>query len=96
MTVQILPDVRHNPARQRYEVEIDGKLSIVDYILEGKTMLITHTGVPPEQRGHGIAHHLVKAALEDAHARQLRVVPLCSFAAAFLRRYPEYRSAARS
>ena len=43
-------------------------------------------------RGLGTA--LVTGALDDARARGLRVVPLCPFVDAFMRRHPEYADVA--
>ena len=53
-------------------------------------MILTHTFVPPEQRGRSLAERLVRRTLNDAKAQSLKVVPACSDAAAFIRRHPEY------
>jgi predicted GNAT family acetyltransferase len=39
--------------------------------------------------GKGIASRLVKGALDDARRQGLKVVPLCSFVAAYIDRHPE-------
>jgi uncharacterized protein len=52
--------------------------------------VITHTGVPHAWEGRGIAASLTQAAFEYARSRGLSVTPLCSYAAAYLRRHPEY------
>jgi predicted GNAT family acetyltransferase len=36
-----------------------------------------------------VGSQLVRGALDDLRARGLRVVPLCPFVAAYLRRHPE-------
>jgi uncharacterized protein len=83
--------VRDNPARRRYETEIEGRISLIAYRLAGETMTFTHTEVPEELEGRGIASRLAHFALEDARARGLRIVPLCPFVAAYIRRHPEYQ-----
>src|SRR5215216_5235632 len=83
--------VRHNPAENRFEAEVDGKLSVADYQLRGTEMIITHTFVPPELRGRGIAEKIVRVALEHARDERLRVVPACSYVDAFIRRHAEFR-----
>ncbi len=83
--------VRHNMAASRYELLVDGHLSICEYVLEGKRMIFTHTLVPPELRGRGIAEKLVRAALADARAQGRTVVPACSYVAKFIERHEEYR-----
>ena len=81
--------VTHNAAQSRFEAEVDGRLSVADYRLRGSVMVMTHTGVPFEQRGHGIAAALVEAALEHARARGLKVDPACSYVDQYMRRHPE-------
>ncbi|HVU24316.1 MAG TPA: GNAT family N-acetyltransferase [Opitutus sp.] len=84
--------VRHNAAAGRYEVEIDGRMAVCDYVLEGGRMVFTHTFVPPELRGRGLAEKLVRAALDDAVAAKRSIVPACSYVAAFVQRHAEYQS----
>ena len=83
--------VRDNPDRRRYETEIDGKIAMIVYRLHGDTITFTHTEVPEEFEGRGIAARMARFALDDARARGLRVVPLCPYVAAYIRRHPEYQ-----
>lgn len=83
-------EVSHNPANHRFEVWIDGKLSKLDYIQDVKNFVITHVGVYPEHRGQGVAAKIVEAALQYARENALRVVPMCSYAAAYIRRNPKH------
>jgi predicted GNAT family acetyltransferase len=85
-------EVEHNSAAQRYQARIDRYLAVAEYRRSGDTLTFTHTEVPPALRGRGIAGKLVHAALEDARAQHLSVVPLCSFVATYIRRHPEYVS----
>ena len=57
--------VRHNVGASRFEALVDGYLSVVDYTFEGEVVVFTHTFVPPELRGRGLAEKLVRAALDD-------------------------------
>jgi len=82
--------VTHNSAENRFETWIGEKLSKLDYIQDGKNFVITHVGVHPELRGHGVAGKIVEVGLEYAKQNSLRVVPMCSYAAAYIRRHPEY------
>jgi predicted GNAT family acetyltransferase len=83
--------VRHNSPENRFEAEVGGELSVADYELRGTEMIMTHTYVPPQLRGQGIAEKLVRVALEHARDQRLRVVPACSYVAAFIRRHPEFQ-----
>ena len=85
-------EVRHNAAAKRYEAVVDGHLSVCEYALAGDAMVFTHTLVPPELRGRGIAEKLVRAALADARAAGRKVEPQCSYVARFIERYAEYQS----
>ena len=85
-------EVIHNREKERFEIWIDGALSELDYRLQGHTFIIHHTGVPPALEGHGIAGRLTQAALEYAEGESLSVLPLCSYAAAYIRRHPRYNN----
>ena len=82
--------VIHNTDENRFEVWIDGHLSKLDYTCHGSTFVITHVGVYPEYRGWGVAGKLTRAGLDFAKANSLRVLPMCSYAAAYIRRNPQY------
>lgn len=83
-------EVIHNPAENRFETWIDGYLSKLDYIQDGKNFVITHVGVHPEFRGQGVAGKIVQVGLEYAKENSLRVIPMCPYAAAYIRKHPEY------
>ena len=85
-------EVRHNAAEHRFEAVVDGKVSVADYRMQDGEMVLTHTFVPPELRGRGIAEKLVRAALEYAQKEQLRVVPACSYVGTFIQRHHEFQS----
>lgn len=81
--------VRHNEPARRFEAEVDGSLALAAYRRDGDLLLMTHTEVPPAAQGRGVAAALVQAALDWARAEGLRVRPLCSYVAAYLRRHPQ-------
>jgi predicted GNAT family acetyltransferase len=83
-------NVRHNPSARRYEVEIEGRLAVAEYEWRDGRQVFTHTFVPPELRGRGVAEELVRTALEDARAAGRKVTPVCSYVAKYLERHPEY------
>ena len=83
-------EIIHNEANRTFEVWIAGHLSKLDYIQDGKNFVITHVGVYPELRGQGVAGKIVEAGLQYAKQNSLRVIPMCSYAAAYIRRNPQY------
>lgn len=82
--------VRHSEGQSRFDTTVDGHLCVLDYVLNGKTMTITHTGVPSAVGGRGIAAELTRVALDAARAQNWKVVPACSYAAVYIRRHPQY------
>ncbi len=82
--------VRNNPGESRFETTVDGYLCVAEYVLRDGEMTFTHTFVPPELRGRGIAEKLVRTALDHARQERYRVVPACSYVATFIRRHREY------
>ena len=83
--------VGHNAGANRFEAVVDGVLAIAEYRAEGDRVVFTHTFVPPELRGRGIAEKLVRTALGWARAEGKRVVPACSYVAAFIHRHTEFQ-----
>ncbi len=84
--------VNDNKAKHRFEIELDGETALIDYTEQGDTISLTHTEVPPEFEGRGVGSQLVKGALELIKADGKKVKPLCSFVAAYIKRYSEYDS----
>lgn len=82
--------VRHEEAAQSFEIEIEGQRGYLDYELADGVMTITHTVVPEALAGQGLAGQLTEQAFELARQRGWRVVPVCSFAAAWVERHPDY------
>ncbi|HEV2443952.1 MAG TPA: GNAT family N-acetyltransferase [Steroidobacteraceae bacterium] len=83
--------VRDDSARQRYELEVEGGLAFIDYVRDGRNVVMTHAEVPFARRGGGIGSELVKGALALVRERGGKVVPLCPFVAQYIRRHPETR-----
>lgn len=82
--------VRDNPERHRFEIDLgDGSFAFADYnLLTGKIMF-THTEVPQEHEGKGLGTALIRAGLEAARTRGLKVIPICPFFAAYIQKHPD-------
>ena len=91
-----MPDtVRDNQALHRFELDVDGHTAVAYYQRDGGVITFTHTEVPAALRGQGIASRLMHGVLETARAEGLKVVPRCSFVAAYLNRHPEFNDLLR-
>ena len=86
-------EVRNNPTEHRYEVWAGGKLAgYAQYDLGRGRIAFLHTEVYESYEGLGLGNRLARAALDDARARGLRVVPFCPFIARFIERHlDQYR-----
>ena len=91
MSVDDESAVRFNPETNRYELVVDGYLSVLEFLIDGQRMIVTHTFVPPELRGRGLAEKLVRVALADARTKGFKVVPACPYVAKFVERHAEYQ-----
>jgi uncharacterized protein len=86
-------EVVHNKEKSRFEIELDGDaFAVLDYRLSDGVMTLTHTGVPPEFEGRGIGRRLVKGALDQIRAQNLKIVVRCWFVDAFIDRHKEYEN----
>lgn len=77
-------------ARSRFELELAGGTAFIDYRRSGQTLYLTHAEVPVALSGHGVGTRLVREVLELVRGRGERVVPVCPFIEAFVRRNPVY------
>jgi uncharacterized protein len=88
-------DVSNNEKQSRYETTVDGKTAFSAYHKDGDKITFTHTEVPPELEGRGIAGAIVKHALDEAREKKLGVVAACAYVASYVRRHPEYEDLLR-
>jgi uncharacterized protein len=81
------------PSGGRYVARIAGKPDAeMTFSKAGEAILIIdHTGVPDELGGMGVGKALVEYMVHDVRARGLKVVPLCPFTNATLRKHPEWQ-----
>uniref|UniRef100_B0SWD2 N-acetyltransferase domain-containing protein n=1 Tax=Caulobacter sp. (strain K31) TaxID=366602 RepID=B0SWD2_CAUSK len=76
----------HNPAKSRYELRVDGLVAFADYQRSGHRLVIPHVEADPALRGTGAAGRLMGRVVETARAEGMKIVPLCGYAAAWLKR----------
>jgi predicted GNAT family acetyltransferase len=79
--------ISHDRTGHRFTAEVDGHHAELDYTLSGRVMSITHTRVPQEIGGRGVAADLMRAALEAANSESWTVNPVCSYAVAYMRKH---------
>ena len=84
--------VVHNASKQRFEINIDGRLSVLEYTFKNHRLFLTHTEVPPALENQGLGTALAHAALEYARQNELTVVVICPFVREYVGSHPEYQS----
>ena len=80
-----------NAAHERFELEIDGQIAFADYQRRGTVVIVPHVEAPVALRGTGASAELMEGVLALLRSRGETIVPVCSWAAAYLRRHPEHQ-----
>lgn len=83
-------DVRDNAAEGRYELMVEGHLAAAYYKKDGNVVTFVHTEVPKELGGKGVGSRLVKGALEQVRAQNLKVVAQCPFVKGYIDKHAEF------
>ncbi len=75
----------------RYEIDEQGLTSYADYRLDGTRLFIDHVFSPPALRGTGASGRLMTAIALDTRTKDRTITPICTYAAAWLKRSIEFR-----
>lgn len=86
-------NVVHDPKASRFSVSVSGGIAVLDYRFvsppssgEGATVIdFTHTYVPAELRGQGLAESLVRHGLQWARQQGYEIRASCWYVEKFLR-----------
>ena len=87
-----MQQVNDNTALQRFELEESGHIAFADYRRSEGVLTLTHVEAPPALRGSGAAGRLMEGIMNHAHTEGILIVPLCSYAAAWIERHPEHHN----
>lgn len=79
-----------NTAASRFERKVGDETVYAAYRLNGSTLSITYVEAPLPLRGTGEAGKLMKGVMDHARERNLKVMPICGYAAAWIKRHGEY------
>jgi predicted GNAT family acetyltransferase len=82
--------IHDNAEKHRFEIDLgDGSVAFAEYYLRPGRIIFTHTEVPPAHEGHGIGTALIRYGLKSARERALKVVPICPFFTAYIKKHAE-------
>ena len=76
--------------------DLPGEIAEMTYSKVGVSqIIIDHTDAPNSMRGRGAGRALVEAAVKDARAIGVKIIPLCPFAKAMFEKSPEWSDVLR-
>ena len=79
----------HNESECKYEYHIDGHIAYITYDDQDGNMHLTHTIVPEELAGKGLARTLLEAVLEEIKKNNKKAVAQCSYIVKYQEKHPE-------
>jgi predicted GNAT family acetyltransferase len=87
-------ELRENNDLGRYEINVNGQTVFARRRLDGNVLTILWVEAPMALRGTGAAGKLMTLLAEEARRKGWRIVPVCGYAAAWLRGSKAYRDLA--
>jgi len=93
MTVQKQDDGKHG---KYFILEEEVEVASMTFTWAGtQKIIIDHTEVQPSQKGKGLGLRLLQVVVEDARTNGLKIIPLCPFANAMIKKHPELQDVLR-
>ncbi len=80
-----------NAAEQRFELAEPGGGAFATFRREPGRWVVSHVEASPALRGTGAAGRLMEGLLAKARGEGVKITPLCSYAAAYIRRHERHR-----
>ena len=82
--------VIHNPSENRFEYRAANDIAVCEYQTIGDVWYFNHTSVPESMHGQGVAARIVEFALNYVDEHHGRIVPNCSYVAAYIKKHPNF------
>lgn len=77
-------------AKKRFELKVENETIFIEYILTSdNSIYLTHTEVPVSMEGKGLGSTIVKKTLQYIQEKKYKMIPLCPFVAAYIKKHPE-------
>jgi uncharacterized protein len=81
---------QNNKALSRFELSVGNEIAYADYARDEKILTIRYVFAPEALRGTGAAGRLMDHIVQAAHEQNLKIIPLCGYAASWLRKHKEH------
>ncbi|MGX5819786.1 GNAT family N-acetyltransferase [Chitinophaga lutea] len=78
-------------AHHRFELTVNGHTAFIVYKQAPGKITLIHTDVPAELEGKGVGQAIVEKTLHYIEDNGLKLIPLCPFVVAYLKRHPEWK-----
>jgi len=88
--------VSNNETSNRFEAQVGGHTAFIEYRRSPEVITFLHSYVPPSLEGYGIGGQLARAGLEFARSKGLKVIAVCPFVKAYIRRHSGYSDLLKS
>lgn len=85
-----MTSVTDNTDKSRFELEESGELAYADYAIRDGVLSIKYVFSPEALRGTGAAGRVMQGVVDAAKAQNLKIIPICGYAASWLRKHKEY------
>lgn len=85
-----MAQIHDNSALRRFELDESGHTAFANYRRVEGRLIVDHVEAPPALRGAGTAGRLMEAIAEQARREGVKITPVCGYAAAWLKRRPQY------
>ncbi|WJG09912.1 GNAT family N-acetyltransferase [Aliiglaciecola sp. LCG003] len=79
----------HNEKECKYEYHIDGHIAYITYDVQGDKVHLTHTIVPDDLAGKGLAKTLLEDVLEEIKKANKKAVAQCSYVVRYQEKHPQ-------
>ena len=84
-------EIIHDRENQQFILELENDLvAKVTYSLEGKTMRLTYSEVPPVLRGQGVGKELVEKTFEKLTEEGFEAIAICGYIRVTAQRSPKW------
>lgn len=83
--------VTYDEDENRYEMTFDKLVVYANVRRDKDTLYIDYVFAPQELRGKGAAGEFMRKLMDLVRTEKLKAVPVCGYAASWLRRHTEYR-----
>jgi len=81
--------LQDNKEAKRFILSVEGHIAFINYTISQEKIFLVHVEVPEQLGGRGLGKKIVELALDHVEKEGLKIVPLCPFVTAYLKKNPE-------